>query len=302
MMCNVPTEQLAKLLPDVTQLRLHGSVSGGCTSQAFRATGLLDDGRNVDFIVKQNDASFLDNFMAEANGLSALATIANQVDELIVPTPISPVEIEDHAYLVMPWIESAETSVLQERYGQALAKFHRAGSRDEIGYPINNYLGSAIQNNTPTNTWVDFVAENRLGYQLRWAADEKRTSSRLTREVEAIIDRLDDLLEGRLDQTSLLHGDLWSGNVIFTSNHQIALIDPAVHFGCPEAELGMIRLFGGVGSEFYEGYNSIARLPDGWRRRCDVYKLVHLLNHLNLFGGSYLQQCEEVATSIMMGR
>jgi len=97
-----------------------------------------------------------------------------------------------------------------------------------------------------------------------------------------------------------LHGDLWSGNVMMDSQGRTVLIDPAVYRGCPEAEWGMIRLFGGVGAGFDEAYQSVYPLADGWQRRAEVYTLYHLLNHLNLFGNAYLAQCEQSARKILL--
>jgi fructosamine-3-kinase len=101
--------------------------------------------------------------------------------------------------------------------------------------------------------------------------------------------KLDRMLEGHEPQPSLLHGDLWSGNVGFTAEGPV-VFDPAVYYGDREADLAMTELFGGFPREFYEAYNEVYPLSAGYEERKHLYNLYHLLNHLNLFGGGYLGQ------------
>ena len=110
---------------------------------------------------------------------------------------------------------------------------------------------------------------------------------------------MDDLLAGRDDQTSLIHGDLWSGNYLCDSEGGPVIIDPAVYYGCREAEFGMLKLFGSCPNEFYEAYDDVFPRRDGCQRRTDVYVLYHLLNHLNLFGRGYLDHCRQVAAEVL---
>ena len=91
-------------------------------------------------------------------------------------------------------------------------------------------------------------------------------------------------------KSHLLHGDLWSGNFIIDENGNACLIDPAVYYGHREADLAMTKLFGGFDSKFYSAYNEEFPLDDGYLYRENIYKLYHVLNHLNLFGSSYYQQ------------
>jgi fructosamine-3-kinase len=274
--------------------------------------------------VKQNDASFLDNFQAESEGLRSLSDLAQSVDGLEVPLPLFVDEVDGDACLVLKWIESSKERVRDFQYGQAIAKMHAAGidQGGSIGYERDNYLGASRQiNSLPSNTpakaintsakaidtpaeaggnqaWIDFVAENRLGAQIRMARDRNVASNSLVQRVDAVIADLSRLLQGRRDTVTLIHGDLWSGNVLFDIAGNVVLIDPAVYRGCGEAEFGMLKLYGGVGAAFDEGYQSVLDLPDGWQRRTDVYVLYHLLNHLNLFGGGYLNQCEQLAAKL----
>jgi fructosamine-3-kinase len=93
---------------------------------------------------------------------------------------------------------------------------------------------------------------------------------------------------------SLLHGDLWSGNAISDRHGAPAIIDPAVYYGWAEAELAMTALFGAFAESFYQAYQEMRPLESGWRERFDIYNLYHLLNHLNLFGESYLGEVRAI--------
>ena len=140
-----------------------------------------------------------------------------------------------------------------------------------------------------------------MGYQLRWGVDRGGIDGGLRRSLEELIAKLPEILEGRDDETSLLHGDLWSGNYLAAEDGRPVIIDPAIYHGCREAEFGMLRLFGGCPETFYEAYRAAWPLPDGWQRRTNVYVLYHLLNHLNLFGGGYAGSCRETAAEILRG-
>jgi len=107
------------------------------------------------------------------------------------------------------------------------------------------------------------------------------------------ISKLEDKIESIIatgEKPTLLHGDLWSGNYMIDENGSPVLIDPAVYYGHREADIGMTKLFGGFGSEFYSTYNEEFPLEDGYEYRENIYKLYHVLNHLNLFGGGYYHQ------------
>lgn len=202
--------------------------------------------------------------------------------------------------LIMEWIErgSARAANFPE-FGRQLASLHRTTLGDAIGLDHDNFLGASPQINRPCDSWPQFVAEHRIGFQICRAIDGGLASDRLRRDVEKVIASIDELLAGREDRTSLLHGDLWSGNYWFDETGRPVWIDPAVYRGCREAEFGMIRLFGGCPAEFYDAYQDSLPMPDGWQRRTSVYVLYHLLNHLNLFGSGYLSQCQTVAAEIL---
>jgi fructosamine-3-kinase len=191
------------------------------------------------------------------------------------------------------------SSAAYRRFARQLADLHRTTAGKRIGWERDNYLGSAKQPNTPHETWAEFVADQRIGFQIRWARDQGLADRQLQSDCETIIARMAGLLDGRQDQTSLLHGDLWSGNYLFDAHGQPAIIDPAVYYGCREAEWGMIAWFGSCPAAFDQAYQERWPMPEGWQRRIQVYKLYHQLNHLNLFGSSYAGICRSTARRIL---
>ncbi len=281
----------------VTELHVE-FVGGGCISEAMHVRWCRGDGSVRSLFLKRNHASMEDNFDCEVAGLKALA----ESDAIRVPRPVAVVCNGGFAWLVTQRIESGKRPVnFFEQFGRELAQLHRATLGDRIGWDRDNYLGSSRQPNHPCQEWIEFVALRRLGYQLRRAVDQGLAHSRLRGDVERVIDRLASLLDGRECRTSLLHGDLWSGNYLCDKDGRAVIFDPAVYYGCREAEWGMIGLFGGCPQEFTDGYEQEYPLADGWQRRASVYVLYHLLNHLNLFGHSYSSQCENACAKLLSG-
>lgn len=292
-----------KLIEPSVEIFAVRPLSGGCISNAMQVTLSSDRLGHRSVFAKSNEPSFLDNFQCERDGLIAL----QETQTISIPQPIAIGIAETRSWLITQWVQTrSDSKRLFEDFGRQLANLHRASKSKEIGWPRDNYLGAARQPNTGQGNWVEFVAQNRIGFQLRWAIDAQRADAKLRRDGEAIIASLPELLSGRADESSLLHGDLWSGNYLFGSLEEglsdaPVLIDPAVSMGCREAEFGMLRLFGSCPPEFYNAYEGTWPLAEGWQRRVQVYVLYHLLNHLNLFGNGYLSQCHHVASEILRG-
>jgi fructosamine-3-kinase len=181
-----------------------------------------------------------------------------------------------------------------ERFGRQLAKMHRSSTSDRFGFEHDNFLGASLQPNSWTESWTEFWAESRLGFQLKLARENGLGGSELQSLGDVMVSRLDSLIGGSTERPALIHGDLWSGNWICDERASPVLIDPAVYFANREAEFGMTTLFGGLPKTFYDAYNEAWPMADGWEDRVAIYRLYHLLNHLNLFGSSYLQQCIEI--------
>jgi protein-ribulosamine 3-kinase len=242
--------------------------AGGCIHRCYQ---VVIDGEQR--FLKTNSADYSDAFAAEADGLEALRANGMRTPRLIAQSAA----IGD-AYLLLEFLDLGSKGSFAA-LGRMLAAAHRRpGPR--FGWARDNYIGATPQQNGWSDNWAEFWRERRMKPQLELA---KRKGFDLG-EVN-----LEGLLDRHEPQPSLLHGDLWSGNVGFIADGPV-VFDPAVYYGDREADLAMTELFGGFPREFYAAYNEVFPLDAGYEERKHLYNLYHLLNHLNLFGGGYLPQ------------
>ena len=263
-------------------------LSGGCINNAFR----LSDGRRSWFI-KTNRATLLSMFEAEAAALDALAATAT----LRVPQALCTGASDGVAYIAMEHIELGRAGADGWRNaGEQLAALHRHTEKD-FGWSRDNTIGATPQVNRQTIQWIEFWRKHRLGYQLKLAA-ENGYGGRLQQRGEQLMTRFSVLIDHN-PVPSLLHGDLWGGNLAFDTLGAPVIYDPASYYGDREAELAMTELFGGFSTEFYAAYREAWPLDDGYRIRKTLYNLYHVLNHLNLFGGGYGAQAERMIDQLL---
>ncbi len=260
------------------------AASGGCISSATLLT--LTDGRDV--FLKLHDPEPAGLLERESEGLAALERAA----AIRTPEVVGVGKVGGKQYLLLEAIsESTRPPGFFADLGRRFARLHRGTVGERCGFERDNFIGATPQPNGWLDSWPEFFARRRLGFQLRLA----RQRGRSTPELDRLGDRLLAVLESRLEVPGevpcLLHGDLWSGNLLCDDAGRPVLIDPACYHGHREADLAMTRLFGGFGADFYGAYEEEWPLPPGSAERLDIYKLYHLLNHLNLFGGSYLRDC-----------
>jgi len=244
------------------------------------------------FFIKWGDHAKLDMFRQEAVGLSALADTGTvRIPRVLF---IFADEDIDLAALILEAIEVG--SPIRSSwfdFGQQLAHLHQTATSTRFGFAADNYLGSANQLNGWSDQWIEFYATQRLGFQMRWLQSQYRSARSIVARCERLIADLNEILRDQLESPTLIHGDLWSGNVLFDREGRAYLIDPAVYYGQREAEWGMIDLFGGFPPEFREGYFDIWPLKSGYQVRISLYRLYHCINHGNLFGESYLSACDQ---------
>lgn len=258
------------------------SISGGCINDAEIIT--TKSGKT--FFVKTHNNSASNMFQCEANGLNELA----KADVIRVPKVIYTSE----DFLILENIISKSRSkMFWDNFGRSFAQLHKY-TGTKFGFYEDNYIGSTPQLNeavdSEKNNWSGFYFNNRLLFQFNLAEQKGYVQSQLRNSFSKLENKIPHIFNGINVQPSLLHGDLWSGNFISDELGNACLIDPAVYYGHREADLAMTKLFGGFDSKFYSAYNEEFSLDDGYEYRENIYKLYHVLNHLNLFGRSYYQQ------------
>lgn len=268
-------------------VRIAGSrpVTGGDVNRACALK--LTDGRQI--FAKLNTLENADIFTAEAVGLCAIAAT-----EAIGTPDIygSGVDAEKNcSFLLMEYIESGNRPRdYWETFARQLAGMHRAVTDGmtvggKYGFVRDNYIGIRKQKNQVYDNWTAFFRDCRLIPQLEAAGSYFDRAER--KKITGLLDRVEEILVEPV-YPSLLHGDLWAGNFITGTDGRAWLIDPAAYVGHREADIAMTELFGGFPRTFYDAYREAAPMQAGYEDRRDLYNLYHLLNHLNMFGGSYL--------------
>ena len=276
-------KELLKIVDDLAVQDFYFA-SGGCINQGGRIKTTSGN-----FFLKWNDEKkFPKMFEAESKGLKLLY----QQNTLRIPKVIGVGERESYQFLLLEFIDQKSRSKMYWRHlGSGLAGLHQC-TEVSFGLDHDNYIGSLKQFNRAHSTWINFFIEQRLNVQVKLAIDTGLSGSDWMKKFETLYTKLPSLLPE--EKPSLLHGDLWSGNLITDEKGEPCLIDPAVYFGSREADLAMTRLFGGFDAEFYSSYTEVFPLQKGYEKRVDLYNLYPLLVHVNLFGGSYVHSVENI--------
>jgi fructosamine-3-kinase len=285
----IPEALLQVILHDLGQLGDHSGirrcmpVSGGCIHSAYRV-----DTSEKSYFLKWNADSQPGIFLTEKQGLDLI----RETQTVRVPEVYSAAETtgDQPAYILMDFIRTpaaGQQGFDQALLGAQLAALHRVSSGAAYGLDHDNYIGRIQQTNTWRDNWIDFFRENRLLPQIRLAEMDGLLPVSRRKRLADMVDRLEQWLAGVQRQPSLLHGDLWGGNVIAGQNREPVLLDPAVYYGDREIDLAFTEMFGGFDNRFYEAYREAWPLEPGYETRKQLYNLYHLINHLNHFGESY---------------
>lgn len=261
--------------------------SGGCIHRAEIVT--LASGQRF-FVKSSRNARTM--FETEADGLNALAA----TQTLATPGVIALGQlVQDEDCLILEAIDQGQPEKdFFEQFGSTFARMHRHQAHDRYGFDNDNFLGSNHQSNEWSADWAEFFGRRRLGFQLQLARKQGNGSRELFKLGDRLIEGIGRLINTDSQRPSLLHGDLWSGNFMVSQGGYPIIFDPAVYYGCREADLAMPWLFGGFPAAFFGGYQEEWPLESGWEDRLEIYKLYHLLNHLNLFGSGYLESCLDI--------
>ena len=277
---SIISEQAGKMV----SLKGSSPLSGGSINEAYR----LDTSAGA-FFMKYNRAdAYPGMFGQEAMGLKLL----KEAHEIRVPEVTGTGDDGRYSFILLEYIDpAAKSRDFWEDFGRRLAALHKH-TAENFGLGHDNYIGSLKQYNDSHDNWIDFFREERLLVQMEIAARAGLLTSRLEQSFRKLFLRLTDIFP--VEPPSLIHGDLWSGNYMVDENGAACIIDPAVYFGFREMDIGMSRLFGVFGSEFYNAYNEAWPMAPGWQERVDICNLYPLMVHVNLFGAGYLGSVEAV--------
>jgi len=265
------------------------ALNGGDINLAFRLTSI-----NKQYFIKLNKVELVEMFYAELLGLEEIAS----TQTVKVPIPLIAGTAESHSFLVMEYLQlQRPTQPSARRLGEQLANLHRL-IQPYFGWHRTNTIGNTPQSNFSHDNWCVFWQEQRLSKQLKLAADNGYTG-KLQRLGELILTNIETFFAHYQPHASLLHGDLWSGNWSSDNLGNPVIFDPACYYGDRETDLAMTELFGGFSQDFYSAYQDNEPLDKDYRYRKNLYNLYHILNHLNLFGGYYLNQAENAMSKLL---
>lgn len=255
-------------------------VHGGDINNSYSL--LLKDGTKL--FLKVNDAARYPNmFKREAEGLCIL----NKNCDLFVPRVIKFCQHTDaRQYLLLEWMERGRPiKNFSFEFGKSIAKMHFT-TQPFFGFETNNYIGSLVQNNQQQKDWPSFFTNCRVMPLMNILLGHKLIHHTAMKNAVRFCSAIKNIFPA--EPPALLHGDFWSGNFMVTSKGIAGIYDPAVYYGHREMDLGMTKLFGGFDESFYDGYNEVYAIEDGWIKRLPYAQLYPLLVHAVLFGGHYI--------------
>ena len=227
--------------------------------------------------------------------LQNLKKYINQ-NNFVVPDVITYKNINNIEMLLIEWIDMQNFD--QKNLGTGLGEMHLNASESSpkvFGYPIEGFIGLTDQRKGWENNWIDCFLNLRIIPQfsiLKPYILDNETKSKVKEKIKS------ELLKHEPINT-LVHGDLWSGNVGIDKRGKGVIFDPASWWADNEVDIAMTRLFGGFRKEFYEEYHKIFPIKEGFERRVIIYNFYHILNHANMFGGSYFNQVKDYVKEIL---
>lgn len=258
-------------------------LSGGDINKVYKVAC-----KEEHFVVKHNSRfRFPTMFELEAKGLKKLGNSGVET-----PSVIDFFEYFDDQFLILEFIqEEVISSKFWVHFASDLSNLHR-NTKSFFGLDRDNYIGSLEQRNDQKPTWEAFFISNRLQPLIKMAFDKNLLTKQHVADFEKLYNLFSELIP--LEAPSLLHGDLWSGNLLCSIGQKPVFIDPAVYYGHREVDIAMTKMFGGFDSGYLDAYNERFPLEKGWEQRIPVHNLYPNLVHLVLFGRSYLGGIEQV--------
>ena len=237
-------------------------------------------------VLKINDSlRFPGMFENEKKGLLKLNASGVQTPQVIFER-----SKDNLAFLALEYIPNGNFGNW-ELFGEKLAVLHM-NKNEFFGLDYDNYIGSLRQVNKKENNWKGFYSNQRLLHLTKFAFDKELLSKTDSKKMEELCNKLDTYLP--FAKPSLIHGDLWSGNLIFDGQGKPVFIDPAIYYGHPEMDWAMLSLFGSYPEAAMKSYRNIIPLENSYFEREKIYQLYPLLVHLVLFGRSYYRSISEI--------
>ncbi|GAB5401568.1 MAG: fructosamine kinase family protein [Aureisphaera sp.] len=239
------------------------------------------------FVLKQNEgANVADMFEKEALGLEVLS----KSNSFRIPKVISTGTFAKTSYLLLEYISNSPKAIgFWEAFAMSLVKLHKT-THSKFGLRHDNYIGSLVQKNKQCDSSVDFFITQRLQPQFKSAHNK----GFVFKNLDGLYQNTSKIIPD--EPSSLIHGDLWNGNYLVSTMGQPTLIDPAVSFASREMDLAMMQLFGGFPDVVFSMYNEQFPILAEFESRVALWQLYYILVHLNIFGGSYLQQAKEIVS------
>ena len=281
-------EELKKVLGNDLHVERMIPLSGGDINEVFKL-----ETNKASFCVKLNDAIlYPEMFEKEARGLDQL-----RQSSFRVPMVITSGNYNEYAFLILEYIESkAPSEHFWKQFAENLADLHSIHG-EAFGWKEDNYIGTLVQTNRNNISWAQFLFNERLKPMVKKAVEKGLMNSQDLFYLEKIHSLTDELYGS--SRSSLIHGDLWSGNYMSDEKGAPVLIDPAVYFGHPDMDIAMTKLFGGFDDSLYTYYSDIIPQDKNWEIRSKFCKLYPLIVHVNLFGGYYVQQYRDLVQRLL---
>ncbi|MCP4759211.1 MAG: fructosamine kinase family protein [Planctomycetes bacterium] len=251
----------------------------------------LNDGTRVVCKVANGEAGHR-MLEAEQRGLALLA----EPMVLRVPCVLGLSAHDDTSVLVLEYLPPGDNPHWRDA-GQSLAALHEAAAGVRYGSEHEVWLGTTCFPAGWSDDWAEWIAERRLRPLLRSVADAGLMDAAAVATVEAVIDRLGSRIP-RHPRPSILHGDLWSGNIHVMTGGQVAFLDPACFIGDAWMDPAMTLLFGGVPTACVDAWKDCQDDREQENERIAVGQAMHLLNHVYMFGASYAPRLMDVVSTL----
>ena len=250
--------------------------------------------QNDKFFLKRNDRN-KKLLKFEKSCLNNLQKFINHKN-LVIPKVVAYCEINNVELLLMEWIDMNNSD--QKKLGKGLGEMHIQSNEfnpKSFGYPIQGYIGTTKQISGWEQNWIDCFINLRIEPQLEYLK-VKFLDTDIKKKIKAKIQS--ELIKHK-PFNSLIHGDLWSGNIGVNQMNQGVIFDPACWWADSEVDIAMTKLFGNFNIEFYTNYHKVIPIKEGFEKRIIIYNFYHILNHANMFGGAYLKQVKDYVKAIL---